>query len=536
MGAGLVISWFEILLAALAAFGVGLLAGWWPARHRAQESALDAVQHRERNEQLAGQLEEARATVAEQAGQLKDLHNERDALDRMRVRLEADVETSGARVAELRRRAAELERMVEEWRGRAETLDRNLIELRAAHQEKLAAFEELKRSFEQAKVAMRTEFQHLAQQVLEEKGKAFSESNRSSLDGVLRPFRDQIAGFQKRVNEVHDASLRGQTQLEAEIRRVLDIGLKMSAEANTLATALKGEKKTTGNWGEVQLERSLQLAGLVPGDHYESQAPFKDEAGNRRYPDFVIKLPDGKHMVIDSKVSLVDYDRAIAAETEEAREAALAAHVQAVRRHIDDLAGKDYSNLSGMKSPGFVLMFMPIEPAYIEAMKHNRELFDYGYRSNIVMVSHTTLMPILRTVANLWMMARSNEQTRALSDMAGTLYNQVAVVAERLQKLGHTLSAANAHYNRTVTAVAGQQGLYGKVNRFAELSTKVTRSLPDMEPMHADIEVQRLAGVAPDAAEQDAHETAPDGAGVWLSKPEKPSDRGNNATDSGESR
>src|SRR5690606_29757643 len=145
------------------------------------------------------------------------------------------------------------------------------------------------------------------------KGKAFAQTSQASLDGLLRPFREQIDGFQKRVNEIHDASLRGQTQLGAEIRRVLEIGLKMSTEANTLATALKGDKKTTGHWGEIQLERSLQLAGLVAGEHYEAQASFRDEAGNRRQPDFVIKLPDDKHMVIDSKVSLVDYDRAIAA-------------------------------------------------------------------------------------------------------------------------------------------------------------------------------------------------------------------------------
>ncbi len=178
----------------------------------------------------------------------------------------------------------------------------------------------------------------------------------------------------------------------------------------------------------------------------------------------------------------------------------MAAHVQAVRHHIDDLARKDYSNLIGMKSPSFVLMFMPIEPAYIEAMQHNRDLFDHGYRNNVILVSHTTLMPILRTVANLWMIARGNEQTRALGDMAGGLYNQVAMVAERLQKLGNALNTVSTHYNHTVTAVAGQQGLYGKVNRFAELSAKANKQLPALEPMHADIEVQRLETVVAESA------------------------------------
>lgn len=394
-------------------------------------------------------------------------------------------------------------------RAAAQTLDRELVQLRAVHQEKLASLEALGQAFEQSKAVMRTEFQNLANQILEEKGKAFSQSNQASLDSLLKPFREQIEGFQKRVNEVHDASQRGHVELGAEIRRVLEIGLKMSAEAHTLASALKGEKKTTGNWGEIQLERTLQLAGLTAGDHYEAQASFRDEGGNRRQPDFVIKLPDGKHLVIDSKVSLVDYDRAISAESDLECAAALDDHVRAVRHHIDDLGRKDYSNLIGMKSPSFVLMFMPIEPAYIEAMKHNRELFDYGYQRNVVMVSHTTLMPILRTVANLWMIARGNEQARALSDQAGGLYNQVALVAERLQKLGNTLGTVSNQYNQTVIAVAGQQGLYGKVTRFAELSAKANKALPDIEPMHADFELERLEAIKGPEAEQDTESESP---------------------------
>ncbi|MGB6008878.1 DNA recombination protein RmuC [Castellaniella sp.] len=453
----------EVLLGWALAALLGALAGWWLARRRVDGLAADLAQQ-----------------TAE------------------RIRLDTVQATQAQQVEQLRADLAQSAQDLTESRAQIQARDLELTRLQTVHQEKLAVIQELQQAFEQSKASMRTEFQNLANQVLEEKGKAFAQTSQTSLDGLLRPFREQIDGFQKRVNEIHDASLRGQTQLGAEIRRVLDIGLKMSNEANTLATALKGDKKTTGNWGEIQLERSLQLAGLVPGDHYQAQASFRDASGNRLQPDFVIKLPDDKHMVIDSKVSLVDYDRAIAAQTDAERDAALAAHVQAVRHHIDDLARKDYSNLIGLKSPSFVLMFMPIEPAYIEAMKHNRDLFDYGYRQNVIMVSHTTLMPILRTVANLWMVARSNEQTRALSDMAGGLYNQVAVVAERLQKLGNTLNTVNTHYNSAVTAVAGQQGLYGKVNRFAELSAKANKQMPDLEPMHADIEVQRLQAVIPD--------------------------------------
>ncbi len=358
-----------------------------------------------------------------------------------------------------------------------------------AHRQQLAQFEEQKQ-------ALAREFENLANRIFEEKGQRFTETSQTHLDALLKPFREQIDGFQKRVNEIHDQSLRGHTQLGEEIRRVLEIGLKMSDEASSLATALKGDSQQRGAWGEAQLERTLQMSGLVETDHYEAQTAFKDENGRRRQTDYLVKLPDGKHLIIDSKVSLVDYDRAAAAETDEERAVALREHVRAVRRHIEELSAKDYTNLVGMRSPSFVLMFMPIEAAYIDALRSNRDLFNHGYEKGIVLVSHTTLIPILRTVANLWMIERGNAEAREISDRAGEIFNQVCLLAERLRKLGGTLSTASNHYNDTVTALAGQQGLYGKVERFATLSSKVSKQLPEMEAAHIDFEEERLSLVA----------------------------------------
>lgn len=342
---------------------------------------------------------------------------------------------------------------------------------------------------------LKKEFENLANKIFEDKGKSFTTTSKDSLEALLQPFREQITGFQSRINEVHSESIKGHTSLEKEIQKVLDVGLEMNSQASNLTSALKGDKKTTGNWGEAQLERTLELAGLQPGDHYETQAAFKDDDGKRKLPDFLIKLPDEKNLVIDSKVSLVDYDRAIAADTDEERTEALNAHAQAVRNHIDDLSSKEYANLPGLGSPDFVLMFMPIEPAYIEAMKHNKDLFNYGYKKGVVMVSHTTLMPILRTVANLWMVEQSNREAREISSRAGDIYNQVCLVAERLHKLGNTLKAANNHYNDTVKGLVGKQGLHGKVERFQQLSTKASKKMAAVEPIHDDIENDRLDSV-----------------------------------------
>jgi DNA recombination protein RmuC len=443
-------------------------------------------------EQRGETLTALRLQLDESKNRTIALDAEKGHAERQLARSESEVKSLHERLDEMRQNLTLKEHALQGVTDRLAVVEKELIELTTTHAQKLLNFDEQKQTFEQAKQQLKIEFQNLANQILEEKGKTFAQNSQSSLDALLKPFREQIEGFQKRVNQVHDEAVRGNVSLGSEIRRVLEIGVKMSAEANNLASALKGDKKTTGNWGEVQLEKTLQLAGLVRGDHYESQPRFKDEQGNSRQPDFVVKLPDQKHMVIDSKVSLVDYDRAIAAESELESQAALDAHARAVRNHIDDLSKKDYSNLIGMHSPSFVLMFMPIEPAYIEAMKHNKDLFNYGYQRNVIMVSHTTLMPILKTVANLWMVARSNEHAQELSGRAGDIYNQVVIVAERLKKLGDTLELASRHYNSTVTAVAGQQGLYGKTSRFNELSSKANKTMPAIEPMHADFQNERL--------------------------------------------
>ncbi len=409
--------------------------------------------------------------------------------------LEVERDQLLSRLQEQRQSLSELDQQLQQQNQRYQSLQQEHTRLQTQQEERDEQHKDQMALLKEARDNLKQEFELLANRIFEDKGKNFTSTNRESLESLLKPFREQISGFQSRINEVHTESVRGHSALEAEIKKVLEVGLEMNSQATNLASALKGDKKTTGNWGEAQLERTLELAGLIPGDHYETQASYTDAEGKRRLPDFIIKLPDNKCLVIDSKVSLVDYDRAISAETEEQQTEALKAHAQAVRNHIDDLSGKDYANLTGLDSPDFVLMFMPVEPAYIEAMKYNRDLFNYGYQRQVVMVSHTTLMPILRTVANLWMIDQSNREAREISARAGEVYNQVCLVAERLHKLGNTLKSANNHYNQAVKGLAGQQGLVGKVDRFRQLSSKASKNLTELEPIHADIELERLEAV-----------------------------------------
>jgi DNA recombination protein RmuC len=367
--------------------------------------------------------------------------------------------------------------------------------------------------FEDNRKRLTIEFENLANRILEDKARAFDKTNRISLEALLKPFREQVEGFQKRINDVHSESVKGNALLEGEIRKVLEVGLKIGSDAQNLTSALKGDSQKRGSWGETQLEKTLQMSGLLEQHHYEKQTSMVDADGKRKQTDFLIKLPDDKHIIIDSKVSLAAYDRAVAAENDEQLDAALKQHIKAVKRHIDDLQSKDYTSLIGLRSPSFVLMFMPIEPAYIEALKYEKDLFSYGYERGIVMVSHTTLIPILRTVSNLWSMERSTREARELGDKAGDIYNQVRVVAERLGRLGKSLQAANNHFNLTATALTGHQGLHGKVERFADMSSKVTKSIPLIEPQHSDLQTENLQLLAePIVPAADADEDAPPAA------------------------
>ncbi|AHG66047.1 DNA recombination protein RmuC [Advenella mimigardefordensis] len=444
------------------------------------------LQYRELDAQkddIAGQLAAARSDVSH-ARQQNELHSDR---------------------------IQQLETQLRELEAARNTLEKQHISLQADYAYKAQSLEAMRTQFEASREQLGTEFRNLATRIFEEKEQTFSRNSRQSIEGLLQPLREQIDRFQTRVNEVHDQSLQGHSMLRSQIGQLMDMGMKMTHDAQALARALKGDKKALGNWGEMQLESALEAAGLHKGAHFDTQVLFRSEDGRANYPDFIVFLPDGKKIVLDSKVSLVSYEQAVNATEEAARQAFLDAHLRAVRTHIDQLAAKDYTALAGMNSPGFVLMFMPIEGAYIEALRHTQNIFQYGYERGVILVSHTTLMPILRTVSYLWMMADSNEQAQAIGERASDVYNQVARVAEHLSKLGGTIGTLSTHYNAVVRSFAGNQGLTGKVDRFQSLSAKAAKSMPALQPVNAEVDVHRLSGLVEKASatesdpDQDSH-------------------------------
>lgn len=481
------------IIAAVIAALLGGVFGWLFTK----QTFAQKVATLEHDHDLAeDELTATKKLLREQEVKADTLRNEKHQLEIDTSVLRQQISDVKSRAAELAQRLGKAEDQLTDERRLCAELDHDYTELKTTLTQREQHFREQFANLDETKKSLSREFENIANKIFEEKGKTFTTTSKTSLDDMLKPFREQIEGFQKRVNEVHDASIRGNASLNAEIKKVLDIGLQMSAEATNLTSALKGDSQQRGAWGEAQLRRTLEMSGLVEEEHFEVQSAFRDEEGKRKQTDYLIRLPGNKHIIIDSKVSLNAYDRACSAETVEEQQRAVDDHIMAVRRHIDDLASKDYTNLAGIRSPSFVLMFMPIEAAYIEALKTNKGLFEYGYRKGIVLVSHTTLIPILRTVSNLWMIEHSNSEAREISERAGEIFNNVCLVADRLSKLGGTLSTASNQYNATITALVGNQGLYGKVERFGKLSEKVNKELPKLELSHRDFEHERLTLIA----------------------------------------
>lgn len=357
--------------------------------------------------------------------------------------------------------------------------------------ERERSFEQLKTSIDAQKTQLAQHFESLAARIFTDQGQKFSQAQEQSVKQLLAPMREQLETFSLQVTRFQQTQIKSQASLSTELNHLKDLNQSISKEAHDLARALKGDKKLTGMWGELQLEKSLQAAGLSQGIHYEKEKSLTNTEGKRLRPDFIVNLPDQKHLIIDSKVSLVAFEQAVSTEDKETEEQALQLHIKSLRKHIDDLASKDYSALLGYSSPQFVFMYIALEPAYIEALRLEPGIYDYALAKNIVLTSHTTLMPVLKTVANLWLKDRSQTQAFELAAKAGEIYEQVNTIAQRLQKLGRSLQTSANYYNDTVTAVAGRQGLYGKIERFGELS-KVLTPLPDIAEIHQDIDFERL--------------------------------------------
>ncbi|MEH6551185.1 MAG: DNA recombination protein RmuC [Pseudomonadales bacterium] len=345
--------------------------------------------------------------------------------------------------------------------------------------EKRSGTEKL-RLLEDARARLTVEFENLANRIFEEKSEKFTSLNRRSLDQTISPLKDQIKEFKKRVEDVYDKESQQRQSLLSEIGHLKALNNQISEDAINLTKALKGENKTQGNWGEVILERVLEESGLRKGHEYDTQVNLVDDEGKRRAPDVIVHLPDGKDIVIDAKVSLLDYERYCKEEDEAIRSMSLKSHANSIRAHIKGLSRKSYEDLEGVRSLDFVLLFIPIEAAFLAAFEYDSQLFREAYDQNIIVVSPTTLLATLRTIQSIWRYERQNRNAEEIARQAGNLHDQIALVAEGLEDIGKHVARAGLAQEKTMRRLSeGSGNLVGRAQRLEKLGAKVNKTKSD---------------------------------------------------------
>ncbi len=351
------------------------------------------------------------------------------------------------------------------------------LQTRIDEQEKNTA-EKLKLLLD-AELRLNTQFENLAAKIFDERSKQFTEHHKTSLDHIVTPLREQLGEFKQRIETVYDNENKDRISLREEIVSLRRDTAQMNQEALNLTRALKGDKKTQGNWGEMILEKVLEKSGLRKGIEYETQGAFRDGENRLFKPDVIVRLPENKDVVIDSKVSLVAYERYCSSEDDQERALAIKQHTDAVREHIKTLSNKDYSGLNGLRSLDFVLLFMPIEAAFIAAFQADERLFTDAFEHKIIVVTPTTLLATLRTIENIWRYERQNENARAIADKAGSVYDKICGFVEDIDKLGKQLNTAIATYDGVKNKLTqGRGNLINQASSFVDLGVKVKKTFP----------------------------------------------------------
>ena len=389
------------------------------------------------------------------------------------ARLESDCARSEAQVAELTAELAHLEAIRRELLTSNGVLEQRLVGQQAQYEAQLKLLQEAKQSLSQ-------EFENLANRIFEDKQAKFTVQNKEALEVTLSPLRRDIGDFRKQVESAYDKETADRNKLVGQLSELQKQTMQVSADAVSLANALRGDNKAQGNWGEFILEKLLEDSGLSKGREYDTQVALKDESGKRRNPDVIIHLPEGRDIVIDAKVSLVDYERYFHADTEELKQQCLRQHLNSLRAHIKGLSHKDYENLDGVNSLDFVLIFIPVEAAFMVALDQDPEMMRDAYDRGIILVSPSTLMVTLRTIKNLWRYADQNRNAQLIADKAGGLYDQFVLYIEALDEVGKHINKSQEAWDSARKRLStGKGNLIRRTEELKKLGAKAKKSLPD---------------------------------------------------------
>lgn|SRR5690625_3172398 len=375
--------------------------------------------------------------------------------------------------------------------ARAATAEREL----AAHQADLRHLTERldrqKQEHEELQEQFQLRFENLANRILEEKTRKFTEHNEEKMGLLLRPLGEKIEEFRKKVEESHREEIRGRSALEQHLKTLQSLNQNMAEEAKSLTRALKGDTKQQGNWGEVVLERILENSGLRKGEEYEVQKSYTTEEGRRLQPDVVVRLPDEKQLIIDSKVSLTAYERYASTDDEAERASALKQHISSLNKHVRDLSGKSYQHLPGGQSPDFVLMFIPIESAFSVAMQYDSTIYNTAFEKSIIIVSPTTLLATLATVESVWKQEYQNRNAMEIARRGGALYDKFAGYMESMAEIGNRLDQTRKSYDQAMNRLStGHGNVVRQVEMLRELGAQTSKQLPqDLVDQSRDLSV-----------------------------------------------
>ncbi|ASW82296.1 DNA recombination protein RmuC [Vibrio anguillarum] len=459
----------------------GSVAGWWVKQKLNLKSELLQQQletHQAHHQQQIIELKQA----------LQQARQELDELDEERDKAAFELKQSHGKFMAAMEKLRYFEVVKQErqqsmedahaLREQKSQLEAQLREQEARHEQQIQSSQEKLQLLEHAEERLKQQFEQLANQLFEVKTAKVDQQNRQSLEGLLSPLKEQLEGFKKQVNDSFNHEAKERHTLVHELKNLQRLNEQMAQEALNLTQALKGDNKQQGNWGEVVLARVLTESGLREGHEYHTQVSLQNEAGKRYQPDVIVNLPHDKQVVIDSKMALVAYERYFHAQTESERARALSEHLLALRAHIKGLGQKDYHQLKGLQSLDYVLMFIPVEPAFQVAIQADPSLVKEAMEQNILLVSPTTLLVALRTIDNLWRNDRQNQNAKLIAERASKLYDKLRLFMEDMEGLGGALDRANQNYQGAMNKLAtGRGNALRQAESFKQLGVEIKRSI-----------------------------------------------------------
>ncbi len=403
--------------------------------------------------------------LIQQLSEFSSLKTSLEYKEQQRIELKEQMEKQAGELVALRKMLNQSETTVAELNLVLENEKNNA-------QEKLALIES-------SKTQLANEFKVLSNQIFESKQAQFTQNTQTTMDAILKPVQGALEGFKERIEQVHKEDLEGRASLAEQLKQLQRLNHQMSEETQNLTQALKGDSKLQGNWGELILERLLERSGLTEGVEFDREKSFTDESGKRLRPDVILNLPDNKHVIIDSKVSLLHYEQSLNSGNDSQRTAALKQHIQSLKKHIDALANKRYESLDLLNAPDFVLMFIPIEGAYLMAIEADASIFENAFEKRVAVVTPTTLFTSLKTIEQLWRYERQSENTLKLIKRAAEVHDKFVGFVESFEKVGKQLQTAQNTYETTRNQMlSGKGNLVRQAEMLKELAGKTKKELP----------------------------------------------------------